>query len=57
VLGHERFLATEDQIRRSYRGMALKHHPDKQASSIIVEITEEAKQAKKDEIENHFETI
>ncbi|KAL5652565.1 hypothetical protein ACJX0J_038023, partial [Zea mays] len=35
VLGHERFLATEDQIRRSYRGMALKHHPDKQASSII----------------------
>jgi DnaJ homolog subfamily C member 2 len=37
--------------------MALKHHPDKQASSIIVEITEEAKQAKKDEIENHLKAI
>ncbi|KAF8668327.1 hypothetical protein HU200_052385 [Digitaria exilis] len=56
-LGHLRFLATEDQIRKSYRDMALKHHPDKQASLILAEITEEAKQAKKDEIESHFKAI
>lgn len=56
-LGHLRFLATEDQIRKSYRDMALKHHPDKQASLILAEATEEAKQAKKDEIESHFKAI
>jgi DnaJ family protein C protein 2 len=56
-LGHLRFLATEDQIRKSYRDMALKHHPDKQASLILAETTEEAKQAKKDEIESHFKAI
>ncbi|XP_066345093.1 uncharacterized protein [Miscanthus floridulus] len=56
-LGHLRFLATEDQIRKSYRDMALKHHPDKQAALILAETTEEAKQTKKDEIESHFKAI
>jgi len=56
-LGHLRFLATEDQIRKSYRDMALKHHPDKQDALILAETTEAAKQAKKDEIESHFKAI
>lgn len=56
-LGHLRFLATEDQIRKSYREMALKHHPDKQASLLLGELTEDAKQKKKDEIETHFKAI
>lgn len=56
-LGHLRFLATEEQIRKSYRETALKHHPDKLASLILAEETEEARQAKKDEIENHFKLI
>jgi DnaJ homolog subfamily C member 2 len=56
-LGNLRYLATEDQIRKSYRDMALKHHPDKQASLILAETTEEAKQAKRDEIETNFKAI
>ncbi|WOL20717.1 hypothetical protein Cni_G29523 [Canna indica] len=56
-LGHLRFLATEEQIRKSYRETALKHHPDKQSTLILAEETEEARQAKKDEIENHFKDI
>lgn len=56
-LGHLRYLATEDQIRRSYREAALRHHPDKQAALLLAEETEAAKQAKKDEIENHFKAI
>ncbi|CAA6666367.1 unnamed protein product [Spirodela intermedia] len=56
-LSHLRFLATEEQIRKSYRETALKHHPDKQAALLLAEETEEAKQAKKDEIENHFKAI
>ncbi|KAI3501639.1 hypothetical protein L1887_29559 [Cichorium endivia] len=56
-LGHLRYLATEDQIRKSYRETALKHHPDKQAALLLVEETESAKQAKKDEIENRFKAI
>lgn len=56
-LGHLRYLATEDQIRRSYREAALRHHPDKQAALLLTEETEAAKQAKKDEIENHFKAI
>lgn len=56
-LGHLRFLATEEQIRKSYRETALKHHPDKQAALLLAEETESAKQAKKDEIENHFKSI
>ncbi|ONK63607.1 uncharacterized protein A4U43_C07F17000 [Asparagus officinalis] len=56
-LAHLRFLATEEQIRKSYRETALKHHPDKQAALLLNEETEEAKQAKKDEIENHFKAI
>ncbi|KAL0298012.1 UNVERIFIED_CONTAM: Zuotin [Sesamum angustifolium] len=50
-LSHLRYLATEDQIRKSYREAALRHHPDKQASLLLAEETEAAKQAKKDEIE------
>ncbi|XP_077241536.1 uncharacterized protein LOC143882036 [Tasmannia lanceolata] len=56
-LGHLRFLATEEQIRKCYRETALKHHPDKQAALLLAEETEAAKQAKKDEIENHFKSI
>ncbi|KAI3965768.1 hypothetical protein MKX01_010725 [Papaver californicum] len=56
-LGHLRFLATEDQIKKSYRETALKHHPDKQASLLLGELTEAAKEAKKDDIENHFKAI
>ncbi|OVA12286.1 SANT/Myb domain [Macleaya cordata] len=56
-LGHLRFLATEEQIRKSYRETALKHHPDKQASLLLAEETEAAKEVKKDEIENHFKSI
>ncbi|GAB4855262.1 hypothetical protein Ancab_023882 [Ancistrocladus abbreviatus] len=56
-LGHLRYLATEEQIRKSYRETALKYHPDKQAAILLAEETEAAKQAKKDEIENHFKAI
>ncbi|KAF7803610.1 dnaJ-like protein subfamily C member 2 [Senna tora] len=56
-LGHLRYLATEDQIRKSYRETALRYHPDKQASLLLAEETEAAKQAKKDEIESHFKAI
>lgn len=56
-LGNLRYLATEDQIRKNYREAALKHHPDKLATLLLVEETEEAKQAKKDEIESHFKLI
>ncbi|KAL2629936.1 hypothetical protein R1flu_014622 [Riccia fluitans] len=56
-LSHLRFLATEEQIRKSYREVALKHHPDKQAALILQEETEEAKQAKKEETDRHFKAI
>ena len=56
-LSHLRFLATEDQIRKSYREAALKHHPDKQASFLLTEDTEEKKQIKKEEIDQHFKSI
>ncbi|OMO62861.1 hypothetical protein COLO4_32862 [Corchorus olitorius] len=56
-LSHLRYLATEDQIRKSYREAALRHHPDKLAALLLAEETEAAKQAKKDEIENHFKSI
>ncbi|EOY19501.1 DnaJ domain,Myb-like DNA-binding domain [Theobroma cacao] len=56
-LSHLRYLATEDQIRRSYREAALRHHPDKLAALLLAEETEAAKQVKKDEIENHFKSI
>ncbi|XP_058210436.1 uncharacterized protein LOC131322892 [Rhododendron vialii] len=56
-LGHLRYLATDEQIKKSYRETALKHHPDKQAALLLAEETEAAKQAKKDEIENHFKAI
>lgn len=56
-LGHLRHIATEDQIRKSYREAALKHHPDKLGSLLLAEETEEARQSKKDEIESHFKAI
>ncbi|KAG5227766.1 DNAJ heat shock N-terminal domain-containing family protein [Salix suchowensis] len=56
-LGHLRYLATEEQIRKSYREVALKYHPDKQAAILLAEETEAAKQAKKCEIESHFKAI
>ncbi|XP_020595162.1 dnaJ homolog subfamily C member 2-like, partial [Phalaenopsis equestris] len=56
-LGHLRFLATEEQIRKCYRETALKYHPDKQAALLLAEETDAAKQAKKDEIENHFKSV
>ncbi|XP_065879783.1 uncharacterized protein [Euphorbia lathyris] len=56
-LGHLRYLATEEQIRKAYREVALKYHPDKQAAILLAEETEAAKQAKKDEIESHFKSI
>ncbi|XP_058078209.1 uncharacterized protein LOC131226639 [Magnolia sinica] len=56
-LAHLRFLATEEQIRKSYRETALKYHPDKQAALLLAEETEAAKQAKKEEIENHFKAV
>jgi len=56
-LGHLRYLATEEQIRKSYREVALKYHPDKQAAILLAEESEAAKQAKKDEIESHFKAI
>ncbi|XP_057976216.1 uncharacterized protein LOC131163618 [Malania oleifera] len=56
-LSHLRYLATEEQIRKSYRETALKYHPDKQAALLLAEESEAAKQAKKDEIESHFKSI
>ncbi|XP_057545435.1 uncharacterized protein LOC130824442 [Amaranthus tricolor] len=56
-LAHLRYLATEDQIKKSYRDVALKYHPDKQAALLLAEETEAAKQVKKEEIENHFKAI
>ncbi|KAL5994821.1 hypothetical protein ACLOJK_024878 [Asimina triloba] len=56
-LSHLRFLATEEQIKKSYRETALKYHPDKQSALLLAEETEAAKEAKKDEIENHFKAI
>ncbi|XVF00130.1 hypothetical protein REPUB_Repub03eG0258500 [Reevesia pubescens] len=56
-LSHLRYLATEDQIKRSYREAALRNHPDKLAALLLAEESEAAKQAKKEEIENHFKSI
>ena len=46
-LSHLRYLATEDQIRRSYREAALRHHLDKLAALLLAEEIEAAKQAEK----------
>ncbi|KAL2521292.1 Myb-like DNA-binding domain [Forsythia ovata] len=56
-LSHLRYLANEDQIRKSYREAALRYHPDKLTSLLLAEETEAAKQTKKDEIESHFKAI
>lgn len=56
-LGHLRYLATEDQIKKSYREAALRHHPDKMASLLLSVKNEKEKQKKRDEVENHFKSI
>ncbi|KAL9659275.1 hypothetical protein QQ045_024080 [Rhodiola kirilowii] len=56
-LSHLRYLATEEQIRKSYRETALKYHPDKQAALLLSEETEAGKEAKKEEIEAHFKHV
>nr|QSD99771.1 MYB family transcription factor [Melilotus albus] len=56
-LSHLRYLATEDQIRKSYHKTSLRFHPDKQAAAILSEQTEAAKEAKKLEIDVHFKAI
>ena len=56
-LSHLRYLATEDQIRKSYREATLRHHPNKLAALLLTEEIKAVKQAKKDEIENHFKSI
>ncbi|KAL6576394.1 hypothetical protein OROHE_000175 [Orobanche hederae] len=56
-LSHLRYLASEDQIKKSYRESALRHHPDKNAALLLAEKTESSKQAKKDQIESHFKAI
>ena len=56
-LSHLRYLATEDQIRKSYHKTSLRFHPDKQAAAVLSEQTEAAKEAKKIEIDVHFKAI
>ncbi|CAK8569101.1 unnamed protein product [Lathyrus sativus] len=56
-LSHLRYLANDDQIKKSYRETALRHHPDKLASTVLSEETEAGKQAKKEEIETYFKAI
>lgn len=56
-LGHLRYLATEDQIKKSYREAALKHHPDKMASLLLAVKNESEKQKKREKIEDHFKAI
>lgn len=56
-LGHLRFLATEEQIRKGYRDAALRFHPDKLASLILSESTESGKLRLKEEIESTFKSI
>ncbi|XP_071740789.1 uncharacterized protein [Rutidosis leptorrhynchoides] len=56
-LGDLRCIATVEQIRKSYRETALKHHPDKQAALLLRIESEAAKQVKKDEIDNRFKAI
>ncbi|CAJ1963718.1 unnamed protein product [Sphenostylis stenocarpa] len=56
-LSHLRYLATDEEIRKSYRETALRCHPDKQAALLLGEETEAVKQAKMDEIESHFKAI
>ncbi|KAF8098869.1 hypothetical protein N665_0257s0079 [Sinapis alba] len=52
-----RCLATEDQIKKSYREAALKYHPDKLAALVLEEETEEGKEVKKEEIASRFGAI
>ncbi|KAJ0805805.1 putative transcription factor MYB-related family [Helianthus annuus] len=56
-LGHLRYLATEDQIRKSYRETTIKHHPDKQAALLLGEETEAAKHCDDPYLESYISTI
>ncbi|CAH8292870.1 unnamed protein product [Eruca vesicaria subsp. sativa] len=57
-LGNLRYLATEDQIRKSYREAALKLHPDKLSAALLLsDESDEVKLAKKEAIESHFKLI
>ncbi|CAH8384600.1 unnamed protein product [Eruca vesicaria subsp. sativa] len=57
-LGSLRYLATEDQIRKSYREAALKLHPDKLSAALLLsDESDVAKQAKREAIESHFKLI
>ncbi|XP_018490217.1 uncharacterized protein LOC108860866 [Raphanus sativus] len=56
-LRNMRYLATQDQIKKSYREAALKHHPDKLAALVTAEETQQGKEAKKEEIESRFRAI
>ncbi|CAI7758092.1 unnamed protein product, partial [Closterium sp. NIES-53] len=56
-MAHLRFLATEDQLKKAYRDAALRFHPDKQAAMLLEEQTDEARAAKKEEIETKFKAI
>ncbi|CAI5457825.1 unnamed protein product [Closterium sp. Yama58-4] len=56
-MAHLRHLATEDQLKKAYRDAALRFHPDKQAAMLLEEQTDEARAAKKEEIETKFKAI
>ncbi|GJP54431.1 hypothetical protein CLOM_g13516 [Closterium sp. NIES-68] len=56
-MAHLRHLATDDQLKKAYRDAALRFHPDKQASMLLEEQTDEARAKKKEEIETKFKAI
>ncbi|KAF3649247.1 putative protein ZINC INDUCED FACILITATOR-LIKE 1-like [Capsicum annuum] len=57
ALSHLRYLASENQRRKSYRDAALGHHSDKLTFLLLAVETKAAKQAKEEEIESYFKAI